>query len=135
MANETRTYKSFWEWEEKSKQIEYTEETPLLGNDGTLLAKGWARRNLFTYDRTKSTPNKRKKEWDFYQLSNGKFMVQISFANISIGGYVAAKLIDLRNKKQLVDATSFFLGGNKYVPNPKGDLSFAKETDNSSRGY
>ena len=71
--NELRkTYIPFTEWEEKSKQIEYTEETPLLGNDGTLLAKGWARRNLFTYDRTKSTPNKRKKEWDFYQLSKAQ---------------------------------------------------------------
>mgnify|MGYP003441292430 CR=1 FL=1 len=25
--NEQRTYKSFWEWEEKSKQKEYTEKT------------------------------------------------------------------------------------------------------------
>lgn len=123
MANkEQRTYKSFWEWEEKSKQKEYTEKTPLLGNDGTLLAKGWARRNVFEYDRTKSTPNNRKKEWDFYQVSDGRFMVQLSFANISIGGYVAAKLVDLRNKKVIVDAMSLFLGGKKYVPNPKGDV-------------
>ncbi len=121
MSTEKRTYKSFWEWDEKSKQKEYTEKTPLLGSDGVLIAKGWARRNVFEYDRTKSTPNNRKKEWDFYQISDGNFMVQLSFANISIGGYVAAKLIDLKNKKQIVDATSFFLGGKKYVPNPKGD--------------
>ncbi len=117
-----RTYKSFWEWDEKSKQTEYTEETPLLGDDGTLIAKGWARHNVFKYDRLKSTPNNRKKEWDFYQLSNGKFMVQISFANISIGGYISAVLIDLKNKKTIVSAMSPFLGGkNKFAPPPRGD--------------
>ncbi len=122
MSKETkRTYQSFWDWEEKSKQTEYTKRTPLLGIDGTLIAKGWARKNVFEYDRTKSSPNKRKKEWDFYQISNGKFMVQISFANISVGGYVSAAITDLRNKRTIVNATSYFLGGNKYVPNPKGD--------------
>ena len=78
--NEQRTYQSFWEWEEKSKQREYTEKTPLLGSDGTLIAKGWARKNVFEYDRNRSTPNNRKKEWDFYQVSNGKFMAKKAFS-------------------------------------------------------
>ena len=46
-----RTYKSYWEWEAPSKQTEYTEATPLLSPDGTLLAKGWARHNVFDYNR------------------------------------------------------------------------------------
>ena len=96
-----RTYKSFTEWKESSKQTEHTENTPLLASDGTLLAKGWARKNVFDYESSFSKPNKRKKEWDFYQISNGKYMVQISFANISIGGYVAAKIIDLINQKTI----------------------------------
>lgn len=124
MATETkRTYQSYWNWKEKSKQTEYTEETPLLDKDGNLLAKGWARHNVFTYDRTlvkKGNPMS-KKEWDFYQLSNGEYSVQLSFANISIGGYVAAKLIDIKNGKVIADATQFFLGGKKHLPNPKGD--------------
>ena len=52
MSNELkRTYVPFTEWKEKSKQIEYTEETPLLAPDGTLLASGWARKNAFLYNR------------------------------------------------------------------------------------
>ena len=48
MSNELqRTYVPFWEWKEKSKQTEYTEKTHLLDSDGTLLAKGWARKNVF----------------------------------------------------------------------------------------
>ena len=125
MSNETkRTYQSFKNWKTKSKQTEYTEETPLLAKDGTLLAKGWARHNVFTYDRNnvkKGNPMS-KKEWDFYQVSDGRYMVQLSFANISIGGYVAAKLIDLVNGKLIVDATQLFLGGKKHLPPPKGDV-------------
>lgn len=118
-----RTYVPFGEWKEKSKQTEYTEETPLLSSDGTLLVKGWARRNVFSYERLFSKPNLRKKEWDFYQVSNGKYMVQISFANISIGGYAAGKLIDLQAGKVVADATALFLGGNnKYILPAKGDV-------------
>ena len=33
-----RTYKSYWEWDSKSRQTEYTQPTRLLDYDGTLLA-------------------------------------------------------------------------------------------------
>lgn len=123
MAELERTYKSFTEWDEPSKQTEYTEETPLLAEDGTLLAKGWARHNYFTYDRNASNPNWRKKEWDFYVIRNRKYQVELSFANISIGGYVCAKLIDLQGKKIIAEANYIYVGqGSKYPMNPKGDV-------------
>ena len=123
MSNETkRTYIPFNEWKESSTQTEYTERTPLLSSDGTLLVKGWARHNVFDYERSFSKPNKRKKEWDFYQLGNKDYSVQISFANISVGGYAAAKLIDIKNGKVLADAFALFLGGdNKYILPARGD--------------
>ena len=118
-----RTYKSFTEWPEKSKQTEYTEETPLLAEDGTLLAKGWARHNVFTYNRDHSKPNWRKKEWDFFVIRNENFVVDLSFANISIGGYVSAKLTDLKNQCVIADANYMYVGGaNKYILPPKGDV-------------
>ena len=79
-----RTYPSWIEGQLNSKQTEYTAPTKLLGDDGKLLAPGWARHNVFEYEREKAKPANRKKEWDFYQISNGEFMVQISFANISL---------------------------------------------------
>ncbi|MBQ3497817.1 MAG: DUF2804 domain-containing protein [Clostridia bacterium] len=119
-----RTYIPFNEWKEKSKQTEYTSPTALLSADGKLQAKGWAKHNVFDYDRTKVKAKlMSRKEWDFYQVSDGKYMVQLSFANINIGGYVGAKLIDLENGKQIIDATQLFLGGkDKYVPPAKGDV-------------
>ena len=118
-----KTYKGWQDWGYKSKQTEYTEPTKLLAEDGTLLAKGWARHNVFEYDRKSVKKEMRRKEWDFYQLSNGRYMVQISFANISMGGYVSACIVDLRAGKIIKNAFVPFLGGkDKYVLPPKGDV-------------
>ena len=124
-----RTYPSWIEGQLNSKQTEYTAPTKLLGDDGKLLAPGWARHNVFEYEREKAKPVNRKKEWDFYQISNGEFMVQISFANISIGGYAQAPITDLHHahKKSkihsgtILESTALFLGGKKYMLPPKGD--------------
>lgn len=118
-----RTYVSWMDGKWKSAQKEYTEPTQLLGKDGTLLAPGWARHNVFDYNRNDVKAQLRRKEWDFYQLSNGRYMVQISFANISLGGYVSACIVDLKAGKTIKNAFYPFLGGkDKYVLPPKGDV-------------
>ena len=117
-----RTYRSWLDGGFSSAQKEYTEPTPLLGPDGSLKAAGWARQGLFTYDRTLVKHPLRRKEWDFYQLSDGKRMVQISFANISLGGYASAVLVDLESGETLCSQMAPFLGGkDKYVLPPRGD--------------
>lgn len=125
MVKETeRTYVPFKDWKEKSKQTEYTESTPLLAPDGTLLAKGWARHNVFEYNRDYvKTGIMSRKEWDFYQVSDGKLMVQLSFANINVGGYVGAKIVDIVTGEVIVDTIQYFVGGwNKHIPPAKGDV-------------
>ena len=119
-----RTYVPFTDWKEPSKQTEYTEPTPLLAEDGTLLAKGWARRNVFTYDRSKVKHGiMSRKEWDFYQISDGKCMLQLNFANITAAGYVSVKFVDLRTGTVVLDNMQMFLGGeNKHIPPAKGDV-------------
>ena len=118
--------KTYIGWQEnnfKSKQIEYTEPTKLLAEDGTLLAKGWARHNVFDYDRKSVKHELRRKEWNFFQFSNGKYMVQVSFANISLGGYASSVIIDLETGRELKSEMGLFLGGkDKYVLPPKGDV-------------
>ncbi len=118
-----RTYVPFTEWKNNSKQIEYTQTTPLLADDGTLLAKGWARKNVFEYDRTKVKKGLiSRKEWDFYTITDGRMQLLVSFANINIGGYVGCKLTDLTTGEVIADAISYFIGGNKHVPPAKGDV-------------
>ena len=46
-----RTYTPWQEWKRPSKQTEYKEPTTLLAENGTLLSPGWARHNVFDYDR------------------------------------------------------------------------------------
>lgn len=118
-----KTYKSYLTWDRPSRQTEYTEPTPLLAPDGTLLAKGWARKNVFQYDRDQVRHVMRRKEWDFYQISDGKLMLQISFANISLGGYASAVLVDLQEGKTLFSDMAPFLGGkDKFVLPQRGDV-------------
>ena len=65
-----------------SKQIEYVASTPLLDEKGNLLAKGWARHNVFKYERRLVKPRFRLKEWDFHQIQDGQYKVLINFFNI-----------------------------------------------------
>lgn len=117
-----RTYKPWQEWQHPSKQHEYTQETEMFASDGTLLAKGWARHNVFRYDRNKVKSKIHRKEWDFYQLSNGKYMVQLNFANITLGGYINAVLVDVTGGGEIKNVMAPFLGHtNKYLLPPKGD--------------
>ena len=106
-----------------SAQKEYTELTDLLSPRGILLPRGWARQGLFRYDRNRVKAPIHRKEWDYYQLSNGRYMVQLVFANITIGGYANAVLVDLREGKTLVNKMAPFAGQtNKYVMPERGDV-------------
>ncbi|MCR5331984.1 MAG: DUF2804 domain-containing protein [Lachnospiraceae bacterium] len=118
-----KTYKSWLNGDFESIEKEYTEDTPLLDKDGTVLAKGWARHNVFDYDRDLVKSPLRRKEWDFYQISDGSYMAQISFANISLGGYASAVLVNLKTGKTEANVMSPFIGGrNRYILPKKGDV-------------
>ena len=118
-----RTYRSWLDGGFESAQKEYRDPAPLLDESGCLLAAGWARRNVFSYDRDRVRRKLRRKEWDFYQISDGHYMAQISFANISLGGYASAVLVDLKQGKTLCSKMAPFLGGkDRYVLPPKGDV-------------
>ena len=118
-----KTYRGWQEWANSSLQKEYTDPTPLLAEDGSLLAKGWARKNVFQYDRNRVKHVLRRKEWDFYQISDGHFMAQVSFANISLGGYASAVLVDLNAGKTISSSMAPFIGGkDRYVLPSRGDV-------------
>lgn len=119
-----RTYSPFTEWKEKSKQTEYTKPTPLLNADGTLNAKGWARHNVFEYDRSLVKKERliSKKEWDYYTVTDGKKQLLVSFANVGIGGFMGLRLIDLETGEVHADGMTIFAGGNKVLPLNKVDV-------------
>jgi hypothetical protein len=52
MVVDKRTYPTWLNGEVKSVQKEYTEPTKLLDENGNLLSPGFARHNVFEYDRS-----------------------------------------------------------------------------------
>lgn len=92
-----------------SKQREYTVSTPLLNPDGTLNAKGWARRNVFEYDR-RLVSKRWSKEWEFYLVNNGTYMGLVSIVGVALGGYANVAIVDVKKGKFLESATVYYLG-------------------------
>ena len=82
-----------------SKQTEITERTPLLLPDGNLNAVGWCRHCLADYNKNfiPAFLRPRKKEWDFYQISDGNWLIQINFANISVAAFATCSILNLRS--------------------------------------
>lgn len=98
------------------KQIKINEQVDLLKADGTLNAKGYATRNIFNYNR-ENIPRRLKnrlKEWDFYQLSDGNYMVQISFFNISLASCASLTLLDLKSGKKTFSSKIIPFTANSY---------------------
>lgn len=90
--------------EKNQKQIEITQPVDLLNTDGTVAHPGWARQNLFRYNRESIAASPYQiKEWDYYQVSDGRYLVQLTMANIGLGagGFVTVK--DMTNGEVLLD--------------------------------
>ena len=105
-----------------NKQIEYTSPTTLLDEKGNLLAKGWARHNLFKYERRLVKPRFRLKEWDFHQIQDGQYKVLINFFNITVGTSAAASIRDIRTGELIAENVVIIpFTRNKYLPPEIGD--------------
>lgn len=76
-------------------QHEVTRPTPLLDRRGNLTEPGWARRMVFDYDRKgiRARPFALK-EWDFFQIQLGAWVLQVTIGHVSYAGNAAATLMD-----------------------------------------
>ncbi len=85
------------------KQVQITEKTKLLDESGFVAKPGYCVRNLYEYNRDAITASKlRVKEWDYYQISNGQYLIQMVIANISIGAAGFITVIDMKTGKRIV---------------------------------
>ena len=100
-----------------NEQHEIKKPTPLLDEKGALAEPGYCKRNLFIYDRAAITaPSLRLKEWDFYEISDGKTMVQVNFADISLGAAATADVIDFSSGKKLSSAKVVLFPRKRFLP-------------------
>ena len=83
-------------------QNEIKSKQPLLAGNGSLAEPGWCRRNLYAYNiGARARSIWRLKEWDFYQISNGRVMVQLNLFNISLATCATFGLVDLQTGEKL----------------------------------
>ena len=93
-----------------SEQVKITERIPLLDKNGKLTKAGYCFTNMFDYDRKAIKANGlRIKEWDFYQITDGRYVMQITAADISMGGMANAILFDTKTGKKFFSNSDFKL--------------------------
>src|SRR5690625_7877790 len=82
-------------------QHHITKPGPLLDENGVLLQKGYSTQSVLTYDRSaiKAKPWQIK-EWDFYQISNEKYCLQMVIGHVSYAGDVSITLFEFDTGKK-----------------------------------
>jgi len=83
-------------------QKEITERTDILDADGKVINSGWARDDLFNYDRSKIKPGPlRIKEWDFWEIFNPDCRVILNIFDIGLAALGSFTFTDFHSKKSV----------------------------------
>ncbi len=82
-----------------SEEVEITTpETPLFDAKGRSINHGYAKEFNFKYRRKDVKKKARLKEWDFYQINNDRYVVQLTIGHISYVQNSALSIMDLETK-------------------------------------
>lgn len=105
-------------------QNEITARQKLLDENGNVANPGWCRRNLYDYNiENRSVNIMRLKEWDFYQISNGKIMVQLNLFNISLATCATFGFVDLKSGRKFDSMSIELFTPSKNRMNKNGDTN------------
>jgi hypothetical protein len=100
-------------------QEEITTRTDILDDNGHVVRPGWARDDLFNYDRSKIKVSPlRIKEWDFWEVFNSDYRIVLNIFDIGYAGVAQFTFTDFRTKKS-VNAMMLKLFTKGSVGNPK----------------
>lgn len=95
---------------------------PVLDKKGHPIP-GFSRKSVLVYDRKAiKAPPWRIKEWDFYQVSDGKMCLQFTIGHAAYAGLVSLMLFDFAQGKKLLDL-------NKILVLPFGSLHMPSDTE------
>lgn len=103
-------------------QNRITSPTPLLNERGELTEPGYCFTNYFLYDRNaiKASPLSIK-EWDFYEISNERYILLVMIADVSYGATSSVILHDMDTGEQFsASTTSLFTFGSYGVTDTSG---------------
>lgn len=105
-------------------QHQITERTRLLDAQGNVAEPGFCVHNLYDYVRSDIRANPlRIKEWDFYQITNERYTMQMTIGTLSYGGMSGVTLFDRQtgekyecNDLALFPFDKYHLPANTEVP-------------------
>jgi hypothetical protein len=109
---------------------EITEETPLLHEDGTLAAHGWARGPLMQYDRSLVHDDRAEglREWEYYAVFAPDFAIGLTLADIGLLSFSILTLEDYETE-DIHEAIMFADTEALDFPfTPFGNTSFEAQT-------
>ena len=108
-------------------QNEIKEKETLLDYHGRLKIKGFAKHLLFDYDKTSVRKPRRLKEWDFYQVTDGEYVLQMNMSDIAYYRSVSVTLFNLKTGKKYSAAV------NQFFSEGTVDLEANGEADHTTR--
>lgn len=111
-----------------SKQHQITAPGPLLDDKGALVQRGYSTQAVLTYDRGAiKAPPWRIKEWDFYQVSNDDYCLQMTIGHVSYAGDVSVRLFEFATGKRFDFSKMLLLPfGRLHLPHSAehGDVAY-----------
>jgi Domain of unknown function (DUF2804), N-terminal/Domain of unknown function (DUF2804), C-terminal len=112
-------------------QVEFTQPTPLLKPDGTLLGQGWARTPLILYnpENIRRKSKRRIKEWEHYTIVTPRFAFAITIADISFATFASYEVVDFAGNK-VTSGTNLMLGSHGDLPNSPLESTSYRNDDN-----
>ncbi|MEI8200228.1 MAG: DUF2804 domain-containing protein [Eubacteriales bacterium] len=99
-------------------QQQFLEQGPVLNRDGSP-NPGYSTKSVLTYQRKAiKAPPYRIKEWDFYQVTDGRMCLQFTIGHAAYAGQVNAMLFDFARGEKLAEKGKFLVlpFGSLHMP-------------------
>lgn len=117
-------YAGEYEEYEENEEPEEVREGPvrrpnLLNKKGKLRRPRWATTDIYEYNKEYLRHPSRRKEWEFYQLSNTRYVFQVTYGTAAYAGLAGVTLVDFTTGER------FSSGKKQLFPGDRLDLDFS----------
>ncbi|OQC10852.1 MAG: Major Facilitator Superfamily protein [Tenericutes bacterium ADurb.Bin087] len=101
-----------------TEELSYSAPTPIFDNKKRHINFGYATDMAFVFDKKLVKKPLRLKEWDFYQIQHGRYVVQLTIGHIAYAQNIAINLIDLEGAQTYSASVVKLFKGAKSMTMP-----------------
>lgn len=110
-----------------------TEKQPLLDEKGNIALSGYSKELVWSYNRENIKAKKsRIKEWDYYYISNGRYALCLTLADMGYVGANSISVIDFAKPWQATNSDIFFFPMGKINMPATSDVGSCSKKAKSS---